>query len=120
MTLFWQIHPIQTHAGPASSNDEPTTDVADLEAGKCGGGMAVERRQRTDSTWIDVFDRVLDKGIVVDPGQRASLSLGGIDLRTVSMRIVVVSIETYFKIRGDPHVSVPVAGRTLDEMDGGE
>lgn len=82
-------------------------------------GMAVERTRGTDSTWTDVFDRVLDKGIVVDPWQRVALSHSGIDLKTVNMRIVVVSIETYFTIRGDPDVGLVVAGRPLDKMDGG-
>jgi gas vesicle protein GvpA/GvpJ/GvpM family len=50
--------------------------------------MIVKRRQDTDSTWVDVFDRVLDKGIVIDAWERA-LSLGGIDL-AVNARIVVV------------------------------
>ena len=42
---------------------------------------------------IDVLDRVLDKGIVIDAWVR--LSLVGIDLITVEARIVVASIETY-------------------------
>src|SRR5437762_6593264 len=42
---------------------------------------------------IDVLDRVLDKGIVIDAWVRVSLV--GIDLITVEARIVVASIETY-------------------------
>ena len=42
---------------------------------------------------IDVLDRVLDKGIVIDAWVRVSLV--GIDLVTVEARIVVASIETY-------------------------
>jgi hypothetical protein len=59
--------------------------------------MVVERSRGADSTWIDVFDRVLDKGIVIDAWQRVALSLGGIDLVTVNARIVVLSIETYLE-----------------------
>jgi len=45
------------------------------------------------SSLIDVLDRVLDKGIVVDAWVRVSLV--GIDLLTVEARIVVASIATY-------------------------
>ena len=44
---------------------------------------------------IDVLDRILDKGIVVDAWVRVSLV--GIDLITVEARVVVASIETYLK-----------------------
>src|SRR5256885_8280289 len=56
--------------------------------------MAVERTS-TGSSLIEVLDRVLDKGIVVDAWLR--LSLVGIDLVTVEARVVVASIETYRK-----------------------
>ena len=42
---------------------------------------------------LDVLDRILDKGIVVDAWIR--FSLVGLDLVTVQARIVVASIETY-------------------------
>jgi len=42
---------------------------------------------------IDVLDRVLDKGIVIDVWLR--LAIVGIDLITVEARVVVASIETY-------------------------
>jgi len=45
------------------------------------------------ATIFEVLDRVLDKGIVVDPWVRASV--GGIDLLTVKAQLVVASIETY-------------------------
>ena len=44
---------------------------------------------------IDVLDRVLDKGIVIDAWVRVSLV--GIDLITVEARVVVASIDTYLK-----------------------
>jgi hypothetical protein len=55
--------------------------------------MAVKR---TPNTWslIDVFDRVLDRGIVVDGWARARISLVGIDLVTVEATIVVASLAT--------------------------
>ena len=56
--------------------------------------MAVERAGGTTSL-IDVLDRVLDKGIVIDAWVRVSLV--GIDLITVEARVVVASIDTYLK-----------------------
>ena len=56
--------------------------------------MPVERTSGGTSL-IDVLDRVLDKGIVIDAWVRVSLV--GIDLITVEARIVVASIETYLK-----------------------
>jgi gas vesicle structural protein len=54
--------------------------------------MAVKRMPNTWSL-IDVFDRVLDKGIVIDGSAR--ISLVGVDLVTVEARIVVASLATY-------------------------
>ncbi len=56
--------------------------------------MPVERTSGGTSL-IDVLDRVLDKGIVIDAWVRVSLV--GIDLITVEARVVVASIETYLK-----------------------
>ncbi len=53
--------------------------------------MAVERVSG-GSSLIDVLDRVLDKGIVIDAWVR--ISLVGIDLITVEARVVVASIDT--------------------------
>src|SRR5688500_16279808 len=56
--------------------------------------MAVERAG-AGSSLIDVLDRVLDKGIVIDAYVRVSLV--GIDLVSVESRIVVASVETYLR-----------------------
>lgn len=56
--------------------------------------MPVERASG-GSSLIDVLDRVLDKGIVIDAWVRVSLV--GIDLLTVEARVVVASIDTYMK-----------------------
>ena len=56
--------------------------------------MAVDR-QPGGTSLIDVLDRVLDKGIVIDAWVRVSLV--GIDLITVEARVVVASIDTYLK-----------------------
>src|SRR3982750_1348220 len=56
--------------------------------------MSIERASASTSV-IDVLDRVLDKGIVIDAWVRVSLV--GIDLITVEARVGVASIETYFR-----------------------
>ena len=56
--------------------------------------MPVERAAG-GSSLIDVLDRILDKGIVIDAWIRVSLV--GIDLITVEARVVVASIDTYLK-----------------------
>lgn len=69
--------------------------------------MDIERAGTTSV--IDVFDRVLDKGIVIDAWMR--ISLCGIDLVTVNTRVLVASIETYLKysnlIAVTPSAAVP-------------
>ena len=54
--------------------------------------MQIERTSATSSL-VDVLDRVLDKGIVIDAWVRVSLV--GIELVTVEARVVVASIATY-------------------------
>jgi gas vesicle structural protein len=54
----------------------------------------LERAAGTSSL-IEVLDRVLDKGIVIDAWVR--LSLIGIELVTVEARVVVASIKTYLE-----------------------
>src|SRR6187200_2581235 len=68
--------------------------------------MAVERAAG-GSSLIDVLDRVLDKGIVIDAWVRVSLV--GIDLITVEARVVVASIDTYLKYSEAVGTVAPVA-----------
>jgi len=80
--------------------------------------MAVERASGGTSL-IDVLDRVLDKGIVIDAWVRVSLV--GIDLITVEARVVVASIDTYMKyaeaVGQVPTVSRPaIEGRQVEEL----
>ena len=80
--------------------------------------MPVERASGGTSL-IDVLDRVLDKGIVIDAWVRVSLV--GIDLLTVEARVVVASIDTYLKyseaVSQVGTVSKPMAeGRSYDEI----
>jgi hypothetical protein len=54
--------------------------------------MALER----GASLIDVIDRVIDKGIVIDYWARVSIL--GIDLLTrIDARIIVASIDTYLQ-----------------------
>jgi len=57
--------------------------------------MAVLRAPGEGGTFIDVLDRVLDKGIVIDGWGR--MSVAGIDLIGLQMNVVVASIETYLR-----------------------
>jgi hypothetical protein len=68
--------------------------------------MPVERTTGGTSL-IDVLDRVLDKGIVIDAWVRVSLV--GIDLITVEARVVVASIDTYLKYSEAVGAVPPVA-----------
>jgi hypothetical protein len=64
--------------------------------------MRIERKDG-GSSLIDVLDRVLDKGIVIDAWVRVSLV--GIELVTVEARVVVASIGTYLGYADDLAVS---------------
>jgi gas vesicle structural protein len=61
--------------------------------------MGIERTSFQNSL-MDVLDRVLDKGVVIDAWVR--LSLVGIDLVTLKTRVVVASIETYLHHSAGP------------------
>ena len=52
-----------------------------------------------DGTLIDVLDRVLDKGIVISAWGR--LSVVGLELVGLEMRVVVASIETHLRYAED-------------------
>jgi ribosomal protein S12 methylthiotransferase accessory factor YcaO len=63
---------------------------------------------------IDVLDRVLDKGIVIDAW--VQVSLVGLDLITVEARVTVASIATYLQY-SDALTQAGVASRpTLFEV----
>jgi len=81
--------------------------------------MPVERAAGGTSL-IDVLDRILDKGIVIDAWIRVSLV--GIDLITIEARVVVASIDTYLRyaeaVGAMPSVSRG-AGSSGGEVGGG-
>src|SRR5512146_2236807 len=72
--------------------------------------MAVERAAGGTSL-IDVLDRVLDKGIVIDAWVRVSLV--GIDLITVEARVIVASLDTYLRYAEAMGITAPVARPAL-------
>jgi hypothetical protein len=77
--------------------------------------MAVERAPG-GSSLIDVLDRILDKGIVVDAWVR--ISLVGIDLITVEARVVIASIDTYLKYAEAVGITPMVARPALGPGEG--
>ena len=56
--------------------------------------MAVEKAIASSSL-VEVVDRILDKGVVIDAWIRVSLV--GIELLAIEARVVVASVETYLK-----------------------
>jgi gas vesicle structural protein len=74
--------------------------------------MPVERAS-SGTSLIDVLDRVLDKGIVIDAWVRVSLV--GIDLLTVEARVVVASIDTYLKYSEAVGQVAPVSRPAIDK-----
>jgi gas vesicle structural protein len=59
----------------------------------------VVRLATRETHLVDLLDRILDKGIVIDVWAR--LTVAGVDLGiTVKARIVVASIETYLEYAG--------------------
>jgi hypothetical protein len=81
------------------------------------------------ANFIDVLDRVLDKGIIIDGWGRVAFA--GIDLITVDTWVVVASIETYLQYANSlglspriptnaPVGETPFGGMPLSEMRLGE
>ena len=56
--------------------------------------MAVEKAIGSSSL-VEVVDRILDKGIVIDAWVKVSLV--GIELLSIEARVVIASVETYLK-----------------------
>jgi len=56
--------------------------------------MAVEKSMASD-TLVEVIDRILDKGVVIDAWVRVSLV--GIELLTIEARVVLASVETFLR-----------------------
>lgn len=56
--------------------------------------MAVEKTIASSSL-VEVVDRILDKGVVIDAWVRVSLV--GIELLAIEARVVIASVETFLK-----------------------
>ena len=56
--------------------------------------MAVEKAIGSSSL-VEVVDRILDKGVVIDAWVRVSLV--GIELLAIEARVVIASVETWLK-----------------------
>src|SRR5689334_5502192 len=65
---------------------------ADGASPRTGGGQAAVSRS---SGLADVVELVLDKGLVIDAFIRVSLI--GIEILTVDVRVVVASVDTYLR-----------------------
>ena len=61
------------------------------------------------SSLADVLDVILDKGLVIDAYVRVSLL--GIELLTIDLRIVIASVDTYLRPRTASGSSPRAAGR---------
>jgi gas vesicle structural protein len=64
---------------------------------------------RGRGSFIDVLDRVLDKGIIIDGWGRVSFA--GIDLIGIDGWVVVASIQTYLQYAESLGLSSPVPER---------
>ena len=76
--------------------------------------MSIERVAPHHSL-IDVLDRVLDKGLVIDVS--LSVSLAGIDIIGVETQIVVASIQTYEKVASTTRPALRRSGRSVATAD---
>jgi hypothetical protein len=56
---------------------------------------------------VEVLDRILDKGIVIDAWVRVSLV--GIEILAIEARVVVASVETYLKYAEAIGLTAPIA-----------
>ena len=52
-------------------------------------------KSMSSSSLIEVVDRILDKGIVIDAWVRVSLV--GIEILAIEARVVIASVETFLK-----------------------
>jgi predicted ester cyclase len=73
--------------------------------------VAVERQISTSVQ--EILEHILDKGIVLDAWVR--LTLVGVDLMPVDVRLVVASIETYLRYANRQWEASPVASAAVEE-----
>lgn len=58
------------------------------------------------SSLVEVIDRILDKGVVIDAWARVSLV--GIEILAIEARVVVASVETFLKYAEAIGLTAPV------------
>ena len=63
-----------------------------MSIAQSGGGVSARPQS---SGLADVIDTILDKGLVIDAYVR--LSLVGIELITIDLRVVIASVDTYLR-----------------------
>jgi gas vesicle structural protein len=68
------------------------------------------RRATSETGTVDLLERILDKGIVIDIWAR--IGIAGIDLITWESHIVVASINTYLKYAGP----ITLGGKVLTRL----
>jgi hypothetical protein len=68
--------------------------------------MTVDRVPLSSSA-VEIIDRVLDKGVVIDAWLRVSAA--GIEIVTAQARVVVASIDTYLKHSAELCATEPLA-----------
>jgi hypothetical protein len=60
-----------------------------------GGNRVAIKKSVHSSSLVEVIDRILDKGVVIDLWARVSLV--GIEILAVDARIVIASVETFIQ-----------------------
>jgi gas vesicle structural protein len=90
-----------------------------------GGGTSVVRNPQPSGLY-DVLSLILDKGLVIDAYARVSLV--GIELLTIDLRVVVASVDTYLRfaeavdrlnIRDQSNEETTNMGEIVDGVSGG-
>jgi hypothetical protein len=56
-----------------------------------------------DVTLLEILDRVLEKGVVISGD--AVISVAGVDLIYLGLKVLLSSVETMEKLRGSPFIS---------------
>ena len=81
--------------------------------------VSVVRSTPTSSGLYDVLDLILDKGLVIDAYVRVSVV--GIELLTIDLRVVIASVDTYLRFAEavDRLVLQDQGGAGLDDLVGG-
>src|SRR2546425_7676512 len=101
---------LRGEAGPRALRMSTMSHRACSSRGRCDHAPS---SVRAGPSLVDVLDRVLDKGIVIDAWVRVSLV--GIELVTVEARVVVASISTYLGYAPALADLKPIAATTAQE-----